>query len=516
MSLRSRLIVGMAVVALVLLASMVVITRTTEAYLVDRVDAQLQGSDLQGRGFNVRDRNRLGHPDGPGGPVNPSVVPPSTGADDHSGNLSSFYVGEISTTGGLTTLATPAGTGSNLKPPDVSHLVTAATTSSSAVRPVTVPTKPASNLRYRAVVVPDDRGGTPLLLALPLTDVDAAVSRLVTVEVVVSTLILAILALVAFWVIRLGVRPIKAMTETATAIAGGDLSHRVPEGTQRTEAGALGTALNRMLTSIESAFAQQSRSEAKLRQFVADASHELRTPVTTIRGYAELYRAGALDDRDELNNAMRRTEQEALRMGELIEDLLLLARLDQGRPLERHRIDLGVLAVDAASDARAVDPRRPISASVTEDVTVLGDDRRLRQVVGNLVGNALVHTPPGTAVAVRVSRQDETGRAVLDVSDDGPGMAADVADHAFERFYRADPARSRHHGGSGLGLAIVKATVAAHGGDVTLRSSPGQGTTVRIELPLAGPTEARPDNGGPPRQIHESGTRAGVSSPTAP
>lgn len=357
------------------------------------------------------------------------------------------------------------------------------------VRPVTVPSQPTSDLRYRAVVVPDEQGGQPLVLALPLTDVDAAVSRLVTVEVVVSTLILAILALVAFWVIRLGVRPIKAMTETAVAIAGGDLSHRVTEGAQRTEAGALGTALNRMLTSIESAFDQRSRSEAKLRQFVADASHELRTPVTTIRGYAELYRTGALDDRHELDSAMRRTEQESIRMGELIEDLLLLARLDQGRPLERQPVDLGVLAVDAVSDARAVDPQRPITASVTENVTVMGDDRRLRQVVGNLVGNALVHTSPGTAVAVRVSRQDGT-RAVLEVSDGGPGMSAEVADHACERFYRADPARSRHQGGTGLGLAIVKATVDAHGGSVSLRSTPGQGTTVRIELPLA--NAARP------------------------
>jgi two-component system OmpR family sensor kinase len=303
---------------------------------------------------------------------------------------------------------------------------------------------------------------------------------LITLELAATGAIVAVLALVTFWVLRLGVRPIKRMTETASSIAGGDLSHRVPEGVPGTEAGDLGLALNGMLGRIEDAFDERTRSEDRLRRFVADASHELRTPVTTIRGYAELYRSGALDDDDELREAMRRTEQEAMRMGSLVDDLLLLARLDQGRPLEREAVDLSELAQDAVRDAHAVDPDRPISASVPGPVIVVGDDGRLRQVVGNLVRNAIVHTPAGTPVKVRVKRVD--GRARLEVRDEGPGMSSDVAAKAFERFYRADASRTRARGGSGLGLSIVDATVRAHDGVVSLDTAPGRGTTVRIEF----------------------------------
>jgi two-component system OmpR family sensor kinase len=273
------------------------------------------------------------------------------------------------------------------------------------------------------------------------------------------------------------------MTETAVAIADGDLSQRVPDVVPGTEAGELGEALNTMLGRIEGAFAERARSEARLRQFVADASHELRTPVTTIRGYAELYRTGGLRGPGELDSALRRTEDEAVRMGSLVEDLLLLARLDQGRPLQREPVDLDVLARDAVRDAGAVDPDHPVTAVTAGGVVVPGDADRLQQVVTNLVGNARVHTPPGTAVEVRTSREGD--RAVLEVADSGPGMPPEVAERAFERFYRADPARSRHQGGTGLGLAIVKATVDAHGGTVSIRSAPGQGTTVRVELPTA-------------------------------
>ena len=244
-----------------------------------------------------------------------------------------------------------------------------------------------------------------------------------------------------------------------------------------------------MMTKIEDAFDQRTASEARLRQFIADASHELRTPVTTIRGYAELYRSGGLHDPEELAQAMRRTEQESVRMGSLVEDLLLLARLDQGRALESGTVDLGVLAVDAVSDARAVDPDRPVTASVAEGVAVEGDEGRLRQVVANLVGNALVHTPPGTPVQVRATRTGSD--AVLEVHDEGPGMPEPVAARAFERFFRADPARSRHAGGSGLGLSIVKAIVQAHGGTVAIESRAGVGTTVRVTLPLTGISPAQ-------------------------
>jgi two-component system OmpR family sensor kinase len=271
------------------------------------------------------------------------------------------------------------------------------------------------------------------------------------------------------------------MTKTAGAIAAGDLSERVPAEPQGTEAAELGDALNRMLTTIEGAFAERAASEARLRRFVADASHELRTPVTTIRGYAELYRHGGLSRPDDLDQAMRRTEQESVRMASLVDDLLLLARLDEGRPLDRETVDLGVLGIDAAADARAVAPDRTVTADVAEGVTVEGDEDRLRQVVGNLVGNALVHTPAGTPVSVTV--RDGDGRAVVEVRDDGPGMPPDVAERAFERFSRADASRSRHAGGSGLGLAIVRAIIEAHQGEVTLESTPGSGTTVRVVLP---------------------------------
>ena len=312
----------------------------------------------------------------------------------------------------------------------------------------------------------------------------------VTVEVLATAAIVAVLALVTFWVIRLGVRPIKQMTATASGIAGGDLATRVPEAPTGTEAGELGVALNQMLGRIEEAFDERTRSEDRLRRFVGDASHELRTPVTTIRGYAELYRAGGLETDDELREAMRRTEQEAIRMGRLVDDLLLLARLDQGRPLEQAPVQLEVLVEDAVRDARAVDPQREITASIEHRATVLGDDGRLRQVVGNLVRNALVHTPEGTPVHVRVDRTTDT--AILEVHDDGPGMSDEVAAQAFERFYRADPSRVRSRGGSGLGLAIVEATVHAHGGTVVLDTGPGRGTTVRIELPVAPDGEAPP------------------------
>jgi two-component system OmpR family sensor kinase len=271
------------------------------------------------------------------------------------------------------------------------------------------------------------------------------------------------------------------MAETAGAIAGGDLGRRVPEARAGTEAGDLGVALNGMLARIEEAFDQRTASEARLRRFIADASHELRTPITTVRGYAELYRAGALQERAELDEAMRRTQQEAERMGSLVEDLLHLARLDQGRPVERQAVDLAPLAADAVLDAQAAAPERDVAVDADGPAVVLGEEGPLRQVLANLVGNALVHAPDSP---VRVRVRTEGGAAVLEVADQGPGMAPTDAARAFERFYRADASRQRHRGGSGLGLAIVEATVRAHGGEVGIVTAPGEGTTVRVTLPL--------------------------------
>jgi two-component system OmpR family sensor kinase len=239
-----------------------------------------------------------------------------------------------------------------------------------------------------------------------------------------------------------------------------------------------------MLGRIESAFAERQESEDRLRRFVADASHELRTPLTSIRGYAELFRRGAATRPDDLAKAMHRIEDEAARMGVLVEELLLLARLDQGRPVERQPVDLTALARDAVADARVVEPTRPLELDTDGPVQVTGDAVRLRQVLDNLLANVRTHTPPETAAAVSVRADD--GHAVLEVSDRGPGMSEDETARAFERFYRVDPSRSRHSGGVGLGLSIVSAIVTAHGGEVQVRSAPGEGATFTVTLPLEG------------------------------
>ncbi len=353
--------------------------------------------------------------------------------------------------------------------------------------PFTVDAEDSDDLRYRVVVTSDPRLGATLVYGLPLEDVDAAVDRLIVIEAIALVSILAALGLVTFWVLRLGVRPIQRMTEAATAIGEGDLSQRVPEAATGTEAGDLGLALNHMLGRIEGAFAERAASEDRLRRFVADASHELRTPITTIRGYAELYRMGGLEERQGLDEAMRRTEQEATRMGQLVGDLLSLARLDQGRELQMGPLDLAALAADAAADARAVEPQRPITVDADPvGATAIGDDALIRQVLANLLGNVRVHTPPEAPVELRVRGEGAT--VVVEVADAGPGMAPEVASHAFERFYRADPARARQTGGSGLGLSIVASIVAAHQGTAELFTAPGAGTTVRITLPAAGAT----------------------------
>ncbi|MGH2720515.1 MAG: HAMP domain-containing sensor histidine kinase, partial [Actinomycetota bacterium] len=275
--------------------------------------------------------------------------------------------------------------------------------------------------------------------------------------------------------------------ETAGAIAAGDLSRRVEPAGGPTEAGRLGSALNRMLAQIEEAFRIRGESEEHLRRFVADASHELRTPLTSIRGYAELFRRGGLRSSEELADAMRRMEEEARRMGALVDDLLMLARLDEGRPVDRAPVRLDLLAADAVRDAQAVEPGRPVDLE-SEPVAVPGDEQRLRQVLGNLLANARVHTPAGTPVHVTVRAAG--GVARLEVADEGPGMAPDVARRVFERFFRSDASRTRAGGGTGLGLSIVKALAEAHGGQVHVETAPGAGARFVVELPLASVGEA--------------------------
>jgi two-component system OmpR family sensor kinase len=331
------------------------------------------------------------------------------------------------------------------------------------------------------MVVARGADGSIAITGLPLGLTEATSTRLTALTLAASGMVLFVLALVAWWVIRLGLRPIEALARTADEIAAGDLSRRLAPAPARTEAGHLTEAFNGMVHQIEFAFAERQASEDRLRRFVADASHELRTPLTSIRGYTDLMQAGALDDPEAREDALRRIQAESSRMAELVDDLLVLARLDQGRPLERLPVDLVTVASDAVQDARAVAPGQPIGLDVPDHpVVVPGDEGRLRQVVANLLTNARVHTPAGTPVTVRVREEGTTARLV--VADEGQGMAPEVASRVFERFYRADASRSRDRGGSGLGLSIVAAVAEAHGGRASLESTPGAGTRVAVEL----------------------------------
>jgi two-component system, OmpR family, sensor kinase len=347
---------------------------------------------------------------------------------------------------------------------------------------------------WRVYVVSLGGDNGSLTFAFPLDDVNSTVNRLIVIDAVVSLIVLALLAGIGYFVVRGSLRRLVEVERTAEAIAAGDLSRRVAVEDDHTEVGRLGTSLNTMLSQIEGAFRAQEQSEQnariseeRMRRFVADAGHELRTPLTSVRGFAELYRLGAVTGEAELSRVMKRIEDEASRMGLLVEDLLLLARLDQQRPLEQRPVELLAIATDAVTDLHALHPERPVrllTDPVGEPPVVIGDEGRLRQVLANLLGNAVTHTPAQTPVRVRVAAEGPF--AVLEVSDDGPGMRPEDTARVFERFFRADPSRVRSSGGSGLGLSIVAALVAAHGGTVDARSAMGVGTTFTVRIPLAG------------------------------
>jgi two-component system OmpR family sensor kinase len=325
-------------------------------------------------------------------------------------------------------------------------------------------------------------GGGILVAAIPLGDVDDRLNRLLAVEALVILAVLLVLGAVAWAVVRVGLLPLDRMGHTAGAIAGGDLSRRVESTDPRTEVGRLGIALNAMLDRLEGAFRQREASEDRLRRFLADASHELRTPLASIRGYAELFRMGAARDEIEAAKAMQRIEDEAARMGVLVEDLLTLARLDEIAETPHTEVDLGALAGDAVSDARATAPDRTIGLEVGAHSPVQGDAHQLRQVLANLLRNALVHTPAGTGIDVAVG--DVDGHVRLQVRDHGPGLPASAdADALFERFWRAEGGRERGRAGAGLGLAIVAAIVDAHGGRVGAANAPDGGAVFTVELP---------------------------------
>lgn len=343
---------------------------------------------------------------------------------------------------------------------------------------------------WRARSIPLNGGGH-LVVAVDMAEVKQIVGQLALVELLGGGGLMLMLAGAGVMVIRRSLRPLEEIERTAEAIAAGDLSRRVPDADPRTEVGRLGRSLNGMLAQIETAFRARSesessarRSEERMRRFVADASHELRTPLTSIRGFAEFYRQGPGIDAAPL---MHRVESEAVRMGLLVDDLLMLARMDQQRPMDMRPVDLLAIAADVVHDARILAPEREVTLSVDGSALIVsGDEVRLRQVVGNLMTNALTHTPERTPVRVALSGDGDT--AVIEVSDEGPGLTSEQRERVFERFYRVDSARGRRapeDGGSGLGLAIVAAMVEAHGGEVAVESEPGKGSTFRVVLPLA-------------------------------
>ena len=452
--LRVKLVaIVVALAALGLLLSSLAATASLKGYLQGRVDDQLRG--FLGRPVPVDDR-------GPGGDA-----------------FSTVYRRFVDPRTGDVVILVPQG----FSGPDLPTVVPG--------HPITVRSVKSGEADWR-VIGAVDRGGNPLILGLSLEDVRSTTRRLILLEAGVGLGVLVLIAAAGYWVVRRSLRPLVEVERTAEAIAAGDLSRRVPDSDPRTEVGSLSRSFNAMLARIEGAFAEREASELqartseeRMRRFVGDASHELRTPLTSIRGFAELYRQGALPAQADVDRAMLRVEDEAARMGLLVEDLLMLARLDQQRPLERAPVDLLELAGDAVQDAQAIDPARPVALEAVAAgpaPIVQGDAQRLRQVFANLVGNALEHTPSPTPVTVRVSSSPRT--ASVEVIDHGAGIPEPDRQKVFERFFRTDASRTRASGGSGLGLSIVAALVAAHGGQVRVDDTPGGGATFVVTLPL--------------------------------
>jgi len=344
-------------------------------------------------------------------------------------------------------------------------------------------------MRWRVIPGVLSDGSATFAVAVPLRGLDTTVDRMLTFSILIGLAVIASCALLGWYGVRRAFRPLSQIEDTAAAIAAGDLARRIPEPAAKDEVASLSRSLNAMLAQIEQSFAVRQASEERMSQFVADASHELRTPLAAVRGYAELYRQGAVTEPEDVTATMRRIEDESIRMGGLVNDLLILTRLDRHRPLERGPVDLTVLAADAVQDARALDPTRHVRllglSGDLQPTTIEGDEAKLRQVVTNLVGNAVNHTPEGTGIEIAVG-SGAPGHARLEVRDHGGGVDPVRARRVFERFYRSDPSRVRGHGGgNGLGLAIVAAIVSAHHGQVGVAATPGGGATFVVDLPTA-------------------------------
>ncbi len=464
LSLRGRLLIGViSLVVVGLLVLNVAIYASLQNFLIRGVDAQLRaGVDEVANTLGAPGRGQVQHTAFPVGTVAELI-----GTDGSVVNVKVVGQGFGTPTAAVTPVLPSRLPSAGLDVP---------------TDPQTVRGSDAVT-QFRMTDWPEGRfGGQYIVLAIPLTDVYSTLRGLLISELVISVGVVAGTALLAFVIIQVGLRPLRRMGAIAGEIAAGDYSRRVEPATSKTEIGRLGLALNAMLSQIEAAFAKSTASERRLRRFIADASHELRTPLTSIRGYSEMLRRGAGESPADADLARRRIEEESVRMSALVDDMLLIARLDQGRPLETKPVDLQVIARDAAADARAVAPQREITVNAPDNVVVSGDDTRLRQVVGNLVRNALVHTPATTPIEIGVATQNGTAR--LSVADHGSGLGPDVLERIFEPFYRADPSRSRDSGGAGLGLSIVNAVVVAHGGRVEVKQTSGGGATFEVELPL--------------------------------
>ena len=339
-----------------------------------------------------------------------------------------------------------------------------------------------SDFRALAVVLPTT--GDTLIVAQSLEAVDKTARRLLGLFFLVGLIVLLLITIASRYVIRIGMRPLENIERTAGQIAAGDLSARLPDTKPNTEVGRLATSLNTMLTRIEESFAARTESESRLRRFVADASHELRTPLTAIRGFAELHRQGAVTGDVDTKELIARIERESMRMSALVEDLLTLARLDQGPKMEVKPVNLSEVVSDAVASAKAAGPGHIIELSAGSEIYALGDSNRIYQVVANLLANARVHTPEGTKIKVAITQSDS--EVLISVSDNGPGLSEKDREKIFERFYRVDPSRQRSSGsdGSGLGLSIVDAVMRAHGGFVSVDSKLGEGATFTLHFPL--------------------------------
>ena len=502
MSLRARLLVTIGVIALVALVIADLVTYSAlQSFLYRRVDQQLTGA----HGPYERSINNGVAIPCLGGPNEPfPATGPGAGAPD--GGLSNAFQSQavqVRTTSGALVggPGCPTYVGGHAFSPAITTPITGFTTAADGTQEAffDAPSAQADGPTFR-VRASTLANGDLLILAQPLGETESTLHRLLMVELLVTggAVLLALAA--GYWLVRLGLKPLRDMETTAESIAAGNLTERVPGENEKTEVGRLARTLNVMLTRIEAAFGARVASEqrllesdARLRRFVADASHELRTPIAAVSAYAELFGLGASEQKEDLERLMRGIVAETGRMEHLVADLLLLARLDEGRPLEAKPVDVVALCAEAVQTARTVGPAWPVRFTATRPVEVVGDATGLRQVIDNLLGNVRAHTPEGTAteVLVAVGEPDGVGGdggpsgVVIEVADTGPGMSPDQVAHVFERFYRSDPSRSRLHGGAGLGLSIVSAIVAAHGGTVAARSAEGEGTTFTLRLPAA-------------------------------